>query len=521
MPRTGASLAVTSLVAALLVARGAIAVPSGWSIIADDDCTTGYDAAALGAELYGWKVKADGTGYTDLLADLSFKVGAVRNVGGATVTSSPSWSLPPNWRLPEDARDVVFALITLNDGRLAVSSGDVGLTGGDHGFVSPHVLGHGIPARWGVRGGRDLAPVALAGNAGIHFAFAPVPEVTGGAETYGVGCHVGGLHPDPNTGLGLIAGYNVYRLIGTAAVMPTPADVLANATDGDPGNGGWVYLAPLGTFDFAVGDPGGPGAPAPADRQAWTDLVGLDNPDREAYTGDDLLILQDSPRNPDGTPRATGDAPVVGNGYWYAVQPVVASPPGETIPELAGVTLGSAAAWTVVVQDLVPGGGPDAADLDGDGQVELFSPQADLGLGGYGLTNGSLPLLSPPVFVDWQALAAGSTVSLSGWRRGRVVHLALATANEPASVAGYDVYRGEPPSRRRVGDAPVPAASTEGALYQLVDELCGTDREAPVTVLYTVDVLFSDGSPARTVGPFEVRLDASRPGARPPGRRHR
>jgi hypothetical protein len=510
-----------SLLAALGLAGAATAATTFNGIVADADCTIGYDAAGLAAELYGWKIKNGSVGYTDVLADLSHKTGTLTNVGGASITSSPAWSLPPNWRLPEAAEDVVFAVVTANDGRVHVNSGAVGLAGGDPGFAPLHVVGHGIPTAWGVRNAMDLAPSAQAGDLGIHYTFAPVPEVTGGAETFGVGCHVGGLQADPNSGLGIIAGYNVYRVTGTCGAEPTPADVLANATDGNDANGGWVYFVPALAFDWTLGDVGRAGEDAPSDANPQGDLAGLNNADMSAYTGDDAMVLQDSPNNPDGTARCCGRAPSLGGGYWYFAQPVMRSPDGQTIADLEGVSLASSGAWTASTMDVVPGGAADAADLDGDGSIEFFSPQADVGIGGYGLTNGSLPLLSPGTCLDWTALAPGSTVSFQGTRTGSTVALRIEATLETANVLGFNVYRHDGFVRLPVNDLPILASGGEGSLYTLVDDLAQTSRRTRRggTLTYTVDVLFNDGTPTATAGPFEVAAAAERAGA--PQRRGR
>jgi len=490
-----------------------------------NDCSAGMDPVALRAELYGFKVKADGSGYDDILADLSIKTGSPERVGGAIVTNPPTWGLPDNFRLPEAADDVVIALMTLANGQIAVNSGVIATTsGGNQGVSHVQVLGAGIPAAWGIRNAQDTSPSLQAGNLGVDVRFAPVMELTG-TDTFGpASCRIGASAPLPDArGGGILLGYNVYRLPGTASAMPTTQDFYDATLDGidDPlADGGWVYLARTAGFDLTVGDASG--RPAPADDDADGDLTGMNNPDATGYTGDDRVIFQDSGANPDASGRAGGaDAPSLGGGYWYAFQPVVKSARGTTIAALGGVALSSAGSWTITTSNLVAGGGADAADLDGDGTIELFSPQADAAVNneGYGLTNGSLPLLSAPVFIDWQALAAADGVSFTGTLQGDAVSLQLQSALESGNVLGFNVYRQRGDSRVLVNDQPI-VAGAEGSVYTLVDELGQASRRLRHggSLAYTVDVLYNDGSPTTTLGPFAIETS---PAADAPARGRR
>src|SRR6185503_17566165 len=135
--------------------------------------------------------------------------------------------------------------------------------------------------------------------------FAPIaernPDMIGSS-----GCSIGGEVRDEAAGFGMIVGYNVFRLPGTAAVVPTPRDFV----------GAWQYYIPFDSFDLNVADtvgvagpdmnndglPDGDGTDAPSDSLP-NDLAGLHNPDGLPYTGDEVILFQDSAKNPDGTAR--------------------------------------------------------------------------------------------------------------------------------------------------------------------------------------------------------------------------
>ena len=83
-------------------------------------------------------------------------------------------------------------------------------------------------------------------------------------------------------------------------VVPTPADFV----------GHWEYYLPYDSFDLTVSDPSGmaaqdtngdtlpdgDGTDALSDRNPDNDLVGLQNPDGIPYTGDEVMLFQDSAR---------------------------------------------------------------------------------------------------------------------------------------------------------------------------------------------------------------------------------
>lgn len=469
-----------------------------------NNCTAGMDPTTLGAELYGFKIKSGGAGYDDILADLTIKQGSVTRVGGAIVTNPPTWGLPDNFRLAEAPDDVIFAVVTFNDGSMTVNSGDVASTsGGNQGLSHKLAVGANIPDTWGVRNGQPAGtlPATDDGNGGVDFRFAPWPEVTGDGDTFGPpSCRIGGhdATPGATNGQGVIAGYNVYR-IPDGGTTPTAQTFYNAATDGSPATGGFLYFVNFRTLNSATAD--GPGPPD-SDTARLTDLAGLFNVDSAAYTGDDTVVFQDSANTPGGTPRAVGTAPVSGTTYWYAVQPVVGS---MMISALDGTSLSSSSSWTAAGLDRVPGGGMDSIDLDGDGTIEFFSPQADAGIGGFGLTNDSLPLLSPPVQHTFVAAAATGDVTFTGEIVDGDVNLQFAMALEAGNVLGFNVYRHQGDVRLPVNSEPILASGGEGSVYTLVDDLGQSSRRLRRgTLTYSVDVVYNDGTPTRTVGPFTI-----------------
>lgn len=55
---------------ALGLAGAASAVSTFNGIVADADCSAGFDASTVGAELYGWKISGGAAdSYSDILAD--------------------------------------------------------------------------------------------------------------------------------------------------------------------------------------------------------------------------------------------------------------------------------------------------------------------------------------------------------------------------------------------------------------------------------------------------------------------
>src|SRR5204862_8141835 len=106
------------------------------------------------------------------------------------------------------------------------------------------------------------------------------------------------------------------------------------------------------------------------------DLGGLQNTEGAFGSGDEVMVFQDSLANR-GTARATGTAPTTGGSYWYALQPVMCG----TIAALGTVSFSSGqfgGDHTSSASALAAG--DDAIDLDLDGTIDFFSPQADAGL---------------------------------------------------------------------------------------------------------------------------------------------
>lgn len=475
-----------------------------WSgVVADPACAAGADLSS--AELYIWKLKpgAD-VGYTDLQYDLRNKGGS--NIGDTTIQSPPQWQTPGNFREAAAGTDVVFTLVTFDNGDITYNSGEQGVTGGDLSFTPRIPVGTSWPAAEG-----SVTPIGLgaaAGNPAINLTWGLTPEVAGASPTFGVGCHVAGLAPDPTTGGGIFAGYNVYRLANTGGT-PTTQDFYDATLDGDPATGGFQYFAPMGAFDLTVGDPDtGPGMGG-GDPLPVSDLAGLNNPDAMAWTGDEQAIFQDGPGTQRGG-RSIGVAPSLGSVYWYAVQPVVgrADTNAITIGDLASATLGTGTGVMPTGMDVVTGGGIDSADVDNDGTIDFFSPQADFGIGGFGLTHGSLPLLSPPTMIDFNAFGVGTEIELEGDFSGGDVELAFTAANESGDVLGYNVYRHHGDVRVPVNEAPVLASGGEGSVYRLVDDLSQVSRRLSRSgsFTYSIDVLYNDGTEPSTVGPFVVEM---------------
>ena len=67
-------------------------------------------------------------------------------------------------------------------------------------------------------------------------------------------------------------------------------------------------------------------------------------------------------------------------------------------------------------------------------------------------------------------------------------------------------------SSRPVNTRPILATGGEGGAYTLVDDLRRTSLRLrrSGTFTYTVDVLYNDGTPTTTIGPFEVTGSSDR-----------
>lgn len=350
-----------------------------------DDCATPIDNVAEMGELYA--VKVGGANINDWLCDTSTKGGA--SVGLAQL-NAVGWLVPSNWAVPEASTNNVHVFITYPNGQVVVDSGNVNTTLGAMNFEKRQTVGNSVPS--GQLAGRGLvlpnngSQYAINLGAGsknfpygapqaVMVAFAPLVDVNN-TDSGGATCTWGGEVGDMNAtgtaaGQGLIRGYNVYRIAGTAAAPPTTAQIGTVAN--------WAYFLDLRSLNMAQADtagsgPPGNGADAPSDTSADADLLGWDNDDTTAYTGDELVIFSDQNTNPNGSARAGGVAgPAAGQGYWYAFQPVVAG----DVSQFQNAPIGPGAAADHRL-DLDGDTLKDAVDLDGvTTSPEFISPQAE------------------------------------------------------------------------------------------------------------------------------------------------
>lgn len=467
-------------------------------------CTGIVDNEATLGELLVIKVPRAGS-TTDILFDLR-PTGGI-NIGGASGGDAVNvqWLVPYNFRAPTIGSDVFFVLVThppeagRRGARLFVDSGTI--ANQDFMAATVQVVGESLPGSYAGVAGIDLVlpgdatpyGVRLRGpggpltdgfpkgaTGGIEVAFSPIAEIND-VDLIGGGCTVAGEAADPSDPArtrGIIAGYNVWRMPGVASSVPTPRDFLDASLDGDPSTG-WQALVPVdGGFDLGRADtlPSAPGGAAPGDR-APDDLFGMQNPDGVIYSGDEVMIFQDSRANR-GVARSTGTAPDLSGStsYWYAVQPVLRG----SVEDFA--SLGFSSGGTLLPGDhrldLDGDGRADAVDLDLDGTPEFISPQAGAGLPGLGLTHGRLPLLSAPVLGAANPLASLGRATLGGRvvegaGGSRAVELIIVGDLEAGDVAGYVVDRIDgsafAEARVRVNDQPI-LSGGEGEVHFLVDE---------------------------------------------------
>ena len=528
------------LVAGVLLAPAVALGSPATGFIAVPDCTatvTNIDSA--NAELYVLQISPTPTQRkNDWLWNTEQKTEA-NSDSQAFLTTGGDWAVGNV--SADNLDDSGFVFVTFapaipgGAGELYVDSNDAAAV--DWGFTPPQIVGNSLPllrdagigltipgtsaqftATMRPGGPAKSFPIrttpsgsATAGSANI--AFGTIAEVNSNDAVAGV-CQIAGNVFNPRDATrGAIIGYNVYRMPGTAGTVPTPAMFRAAITTTTDVDGGWVYFLDLRTFNVALADtnPGAPGTNAPSDTAA-TDLAGLQNADGRMYSGDEVVVFQDSANRAGVTRlRAAELAPLPGQSYWYAVQPVVFG----DMPGYANIGFTS--------NDFFPG--DHRIDLDGNGEFdavslnsiagahnspEFISPQAELRNGsqdGMGLTNGGLPLLSAPMFLDGaSALPAFGQVSLSGGVAGTDVNVQFATGLERGSVLGYNVYRVAGEQRVRVNEQPILAKGGESNVYQLVDG--ATRNRGTRSVDYMVEIVYSDGTAPTMVGPFTVTVGA-------------
>ncbi len=446
-------------------------------------------------ELYA--VKADGGDATDWQAHLFAKGAEGLGLLRPDFDGGQYQVLDNNFTRPSSGTDVVAMFVTCSGGRLHVDS--IGLFAGSWGFMNAALLltignapdgslalpGDDSPYAVDFGGGAvDFPAVGIGAGSGaamaINYAFAPFPEQNDDRSN---GYSLGAAEPDPASPLpdgGFIIGYNVYRMSGAG----TPPDV---ATLGTMAN--WVAFVSM-DFDQTVGDPGAPGTPAPADN-APLDAVGMQNPDGQPYTGDEVLLFQDSARRPDGSLNPFGADPE--QSYWYAVQPVVrGSVAGFSSASLAGGPIQDHAF------DLDGDTIDDVVDLDLDGSPEFFSPNENAGISGLGLTNSGLPLLSPVAWADPARLPAEGELRLELRRERSGMRLTIHAPFETAETLGYRVWRVTGLVRELVSDGLIVARGGAGNSYELLDRRLRARRQS-----WLIEIVRADGAQPEWLGPFE------------------
>ena len=499
-------------------------------IPADPDCGGIADVQADRAELYSIKVSTSGS-CRDMLFDTRYTGGLA--VGGATVGDpiNPSWLLPPNWSVPQVGTDVAFTIITFppvsgqQACRALIDSGSI--VNQDFSAAIVQTVGDSLPIGFVGTQSIDLVlpgtsaqySVRLAGQSSIpspnfprrasgcvEVAFAPLSEVN--TTDFIGGCSPAGEYgnpADPDRAWGVIVGYNVYRVEGTSAMVPTRQqffDASLNADDSD----GWQYYMPL-TSSYRPREVNPDLAdPDPLGRDLFpNDLGGLQNPDAVMYSGDEVMIFQDSASNR-GEMRISGTgADLTGaTSYWYAFQPVLCG----TIDSFSSGGFGPGQSLLAGDHrlDMDSDGTNDAVDLDLDGDLEFFSPQAEVASQpGLGLTHDGLPLLSAPVFGFVNPLPSTGGITLAGTATGSRVDLQILASLEATDVVGYNVYRIDGLAQVRVNDRIVLAEGLESGIYSLVDSLTANRRLRQATASYMIEIVH-DGGYTEMVGPFEVTL---------------
>ena len=517
---------------AVLLAGGAHAQITG-SVSTSGCANIVTDNRGVGGELYAFKTLNQGGGpdeHADWVFDLSAK-------GGGTITNTDAggatWTVPDNFHHNTVPPEELFTLMTYPGGYLAIDS--IAMRGGPDsmGVVMRQKVGDSLPV--GVDSGIGLV---LPGDAssytagimdhrtgrlaqfpygtanGIQLAFSPIAEINT-TEIGGSGCTIGGSVLDQNAGFGSIVGYNVYRVAGIPGRVPAVSEFVGN----------WEYYIDLKSFDMHVPDtpgssgpdtngdglPDGNGTAAPNDLAPY-DLAGLHNPDGRPWSGDEVVIFQDSATNPDGTPRLSGTGPILnaGQGYWYAFQPVVfQNTTVMTDYDGLGFSRNNEFVGNHAL-DLDADGVFESLDLDLDGTPEFYGPQLVTGQTGLGLTNGGLPLLSAPVFGRANAAIALGEPSLATSVIGGQVQLQLLAPMETGMVVGYEITRNVGGRQSDVTLSMIPARGGEGNVYTLVDALPPIHGRSAARLSYTVErVLTHDVR--QEFGPFEVEAPQVQP----------
>ena len=412
---TKSLLLACGAIALLLAAPADAQTPTVGYLRGADDCVPVIDIKADGGELFSLKVNGS-AGHADWAIHMGAKGGANvgiqdGDVGGPHVGAENAYQvIASNFREPEQPSDVVTVYVTFPNGAVAIDSGDLStgfnfvtgvvqqVVGNSQPFVVPNagirIPGDRAAYTADLGSGPELFPRAVVG--GWEVAWAPLLEihdvagVLPGDDPSEGRCTVAGGAGDLDASReqqswGTLAGYNVYRLPADGA-RPSRAEIGALEN--------FVYFAPV-RADVIVPD----------------QLSELIDPDGTPQTGDEILLFRDVALNPDGSARQIGLAPEPGRNYWHVIQPV-------TMGDIGGWSdLEFTFSWEgpePVTERWVPLRDDWRTDLDGDGSFDsvalprydppdegsgptFYSPQAEWGLPGLGLTNGGLPLLSPVV----------------------------------------------------------------------------------------------------------------------------
>jgi hypothetical protein len=534
--RNAIRIAITAAALAVPVLATAQVPISGFP--AFSDCTNLADNDALNGELYAVKVTNSPAALrNDMLFDVRQK-GEGQSDTGTNITPN-NWAIDANWRAVQGANDVHFIVITYDNGQIALDGGDISSASFDAqalqtfgtAFVTGGLSLPGTRGSYNVDLGPSTAPFPrgttnVAGGTsltGINIAFPPLAE--GPIEIVpGSGCYVGSALGDPldttaNGGpngttpvRGPIIGYNVYRIPDGGGAPPTAANFMTALNDGNNATG-FQYFMDIRTFRLAAADtsPGGPGTAGGSETTAVADLSGLQNPDAQAYSGDEVLIFQDADTVLRPRCAGCGTVPTTGQAYWYAVQPVMTG----RVSDFTNV------GWTGNGNQT----GDHRMDLNGDTVMdavsldsiagshntpEFISPQAGLtpAQDGLGLTHAGVLFLSRPMHFDPAVtLPVTGQVQLTATVSGNDVNIQFTTGLEAGNVTGYNVYRMNGAEAVRVNDQPILAQGNEANVYTLVERTSDIRRLArgSSSIDYKVEIVYADGT-TRMVGPFTASL---------------
>jgi hypothetical protein len=433
-----------------------------------------WNDAACGASLAthpcAWIAaeKIDGGPRDDWQFDLTSLPGGARIGFAAVDVDGPSWTVHADrFSRAPSASDVTWVLGVVDDDLIALDSSSVGI-GVLMGFTSFQLVGDSpsLPASAGIvlptdgsqysvptGRGRRLFPMAT--NSGRLIAFAPLADLSdAGVDA----CTTGGAVGDPASGRGLVRGYNIFRSPGPASVPP-PVEVMLDS---------WLDFVDLDTFDMNSFGP---------DRNRW-DLAYFANPDALPYTGDEIVFYSDANAWPDGSPRV--DGPLAGVGYW-AIQAVLRG----DVSDFANASLAGGPPADLRV-DTNQDGIFDAVDLDQDGALEFYSPQAARGLPGLGVGGTHADPTCPRrprrlIFSsgDFNQLPALGEIRAEARAERSDVVLTIDLANRAGDVVSLQASRRRGAACQVLTPGPIPVAGGEGSVVVLRDPGVLTAAPAP------------------------------------------